>query len=269
MTPGAESHATSLPSRLRWRREIVLVLALSLGANAVYSVVALIASLTAPGRLTEQVATLNASATSRSLLDLTYQLLGITFALVPVVLALHFLSSSPEGVPGPLWLGRERIGLCFRDWPSFRRDLAWGAALAAGIGLPGLGLVYLARALGINATIVPSALNDHWWTLPVLVCSAFENALLEEVVVVGFLITRTRQLGLTARGAVVVSAVLRGSYHLYQGVGAFFANALMGLIFGTFFVRKRTVLPLFIAHGIIDSVAFVGYALLKDQLNLP
>ena len=29
------------------------------------------------------------------------------------------------------------------------------------------------------------------------------------------------------------------------------------------------VLPLVIAHGIIDTVAFVGYTLLKDKLNLP
>jgi hypothetical protein len=43
----------------------------------------------------------------------------------------------------------------------------------------------------------------------------------------------------------------------------------MGVIFGTYFLRKRTVLPLVIAHGIMDSVAFVGYALLKNRLNLP
>jgi uncharacterized protein len=245
------------------------VLGLSLGASAVYSVVSLLAKLTAPGGLRHQVATLNASTSTRSWLDLTYQLLGIGFALVPVLLALHFLSSTPEGVPGPLRVGLRRIGVCRRGPGSLVHDLLWGAGLAAAIGLPGLGLAYLARELGINATIVPSALYTHWWTLPVLVLSAIQNAVLEEIVVVGFLVTRLRELGLTAPRAVAASAVLRGSYHLYQGFGAFLGNAVMGAIFGTYFLRRRTVLPLVVAHAIIDTVSFVGYALLKNRLDLP
>lgn len=243
------------------------MLALSLGQSAVYSVVALVARLTEPGRLRDQVATLNSSVSPRSLLDLTYQLLGIAFALVPVVLALHFLSAS--GGTGSLRDGARRIGLWAHGSGDLKRHLGWGAALAAAIGLPGLGLYFAARAFDINATVVPSALNDHWWTLPVLVLSALQNAALEEVVVVGFLVTRCRQLGLTARGAVAVSALLRGSYHFYQGFGAFVGNAVMGVVFATYFVKRRSVLPLVVAHGIIDTVAFVGYTLLKDRLNLP
>lgn len=255
--------------RTRLKREIALVLALSLGASAVYSVVDLIGNLTAPGGFTHQVATLNGSVSERSLLDLTYQLLDIGFALVPVVLALHFLSSSLNGIPGPLAVGRARIGLCRRGPGSVRHDLVWGATLAAVIGIPGLALAYAARALGINVSIVASALNSHWWTIPVLILSACQNALLEEVVDVGFFVTRLRELGVDTRGAVGASAVLRGSYHLYQGFGAFVGNAIMGVIFGTFFVRKRTVLPLFVAHAIIDTISFVGYALLKNRLDLP
>jgi len=250
------------------RREIWLVLALSLGASAVYSVVSLVAKLTAPGRLSQQTSTVIGSVTTRSLLDLTYQLLGIGFGLVPVALALHFLSSTPEGIPGALRTGASRIGL--GGGPSgLRHDLGWGAALAAAIGIPGLGLYLLARALNINATVVPAALNDHWWSLPVLVLSAFQNAALEEIVVVGFLITRLQQVSFTSRGALLASAALRGSYHLYQGFGAFLGNAVMGLLFGTYFQRRRTVLPLVVAHGIIDTVAFIGYTLFKDRLNLP
>lgn len=244
------------------------MLALSLGQSAVYSVVQLVARLTEPGSLRQQVATLNASASPRSLLDLTYQLLGIAFALVPVLLAVHFLSAS-AGAPGLLRDGARRIGLVRGRRRDMMHDLGWGTALAAVIGVPGLGLYFAARALDINATVVPSALNSHWWTLPVLVLSALQNAVVEEVIVVGFLVTRCEQLGLTSRGAVAVSAVLRGGYHLYQGFGAFIGNAVMGVIFATYFARRRTVLPLIVAHGIIDSVAFVGYTLLKDRLNLP
>ena len=264
----SSEESATIPTRVRLRREVWLVLLLSLGQSAIYAVVSLLAKLTAPGGLSHQSATVISSVTTRSLLDLTYQLLGIGFALLPVLLALHFLSASPEGIAGPWRMGAARIGLGGNPL-GVRRCVAWGAGLAALIGLPGLGLYFLARELGINATVVAAALNDHWWTLPVLVVSAIQNAALEEIVVVGFLITRLRQLGLTSRGAVALSAVLRGSYHLYQGFGAFVGNAIMGVIFGTFFIRKQTVLPLVIAHALIDTVAFVGYTLLKDQLNLP
>jgi membrane protease YdiL (CAAX protease family) len=54
--------------------------------------------------------------------------------------------------------------------------------------------------------------------------------------------------------------LLRGSYHLYQGIGGFIGNLGMGVFFAIFFVRTRRVGPLIVAHAIIDSVAFVGYA---------
>jgi membrane protease YdiL (CAAX protease family) len=66
---------------------------------------------------------------------------------------------------------------------------------------------------------------------------------------------------------VAVSAVLRGAYHLYQGIGAFFGNVVMGIVFGLFYLRFTRVVPLVVAHIILDVVAFVGYALLKDHLT--
>jgi membrane protease YdiL (CAAX protease family) len=237
------------------------VLGLSLGASAVYAVISLVAKLSEPGKLSEQTATLNRSFTPRPYLDLTYQLTGIFFALVPVALVLYLMSGGGMSAV-------RRLGLDVRRRGQLGHDLAWGAGLAAVIGIPGIGLYYLAKALDLNATIVPTALNDHWWTLPVLVMSAAQNAVLEEVVVVGYLITRLRQLGWSPAQTLVSSAVLRGSYHLYQGFGAFVGNAAMGVIFGGYFQRKGRVLPLVIAHAILDVVAFVGYALLKDRLNL-
>ena len=43
-----------------------------------------------------------------------------------------------------------------------------------------------------------SALADNWWTVPVLVLSALQNSLLEEVVMIGYLFTRLRRAGLAA-----------------------------------------------------------------------
>jgi uncharacterized protein len=241
------------------RAEVLLVLAVSLGASAVYALVSLIAKLTAPGGLAKQTATLNQSvAPGRPWLDLTYQLLGVAFGVVPALFAVHLLSRDPGEVRATLGLDRRR--------PTF--DLVSGAALAALIGVPGLGLYLVARELGLNANVVPAALPPQWWAVPVLVLAAVQNAVLEEVVVVGYLMTRLRQMGHRLLPVVLMSALLRGSYHLYQGIGAFVGNAVMGVLFALFFARWGRLLPLVIAHTILDVVSFVGYALLKDHLTI-
>jgi membrane protease YdiL (CAAX protease family) len=237
----------------RLRIEIVLVLGLSLGASAVYSAVSLLGKLTANKPLAQQHATLNPSqAPGRPWLDLTYQLLGIAFALFPAALALHLLRRDD---PGALRVDRR---------PLF--DLVSGIALAAGIGIPGLGLYVAARALGLNASVIPAALPDVWWAVPVLLLSAVQNAVVEEVIVIGYLLTRLQQLQVRLSVAIFVSAILRGSYHLYQGFGAFIGNVIMGFVFGIFYVRVRRLWPLIIAHAILDIVAFVGWTLGGSKL---
>ncbi len=254
--PPAQSVAEG-PDRRTLRDEVLLVLAVSLGASAVYALVSLIAKLTAAQSLSAQRATLNPSqAPGRPWLDLTYQLLGIAFALAPVLLAMHLLRRTDGSVWRTIGVDRSR--------PRF--DLSAGALLALGIGVPGLGLYLAARALGLNATVVPAALPHVWWGVPVLILSALQNAVLEEVVVVGYLITRLRRLGWAVPATVAASAVLRGSYHLYQGFGGFAGNAVMGVIFALFFLRTRRTGPLIIAHSLIDIVAFVGYTVLAGQV---
>jgi len=78
---------------------------------------------------------------------------------------------------------------------------------------------------------------------------------------------RLRQLGWSDQRALAVSAVLRGSYHLYQGFGAFIGNAVMGVIFALLYLRWKRVTPLIISHALIDTGAFVGYALLHGHLS--
>ncbi|WP_433299197.1 CPBP family intramembrane glutamic endopeptidase [Actinoplanes sp. CA-030573] len=243
------------PDRRVLTVEIVIVLLLSLGQSAVYAVVSLIAKLTAGKPLSSQAAVLNASVSPRPYLDLTYQLLGIFFDLVPVALALYLLVRDRVSVRRELGISLSRPGF----------DLGWGALLAACIGIPGLGLVYVAKLLGLNAQIVPSALAPHWWAIPVLILSAIENAVLEEVIVVGYLITRLRSMAVPLGWIVVASAVLRGSYHLYQGFGAFAGNAVMGVVFALFFLRFKRVMPLIVAHSLLDITAFVGYTVLPHS----
>jgi len=253
------SRTPAVPTSRRTRAEVWIVLGLSLGQSAVYAVVSLLAQLTR-GPLRDATATLNRSQSDRQWLDLTLQLLGIGFALVPVALALYLLSLDRDQ-PGPL----RRLGL---DGSRPSRDVMWGALLAVGIGLPGLGLYAIGRALGVTAQIVPVPDTTFWWTIPVLVLAALENAALEEIVAVGYLMTRLRELRWGPWIVLVASAGLRGAYHLDQGFGQAAGNFVMGLVFGYWFQRTGRVLPLVIAHTMLDVATFVGYALLADRMGL-
>jgi membrane protease YdiL (CAAX protease family) len=244
-------------SRRTLRDEVLLVLGVSLGASGVYALLSLIRSLTAAKPLRQQTQTLVPSVVpDRPWLDLAFQLADIVFSLVPALLAVHLLRRDHDNPAVALGLAPAR--------PRF--DLTTGAGLAALIGIPGLGLYLAARSAGFNVTVVPAALPDVWWKAPVLVLAAAQNAILEEIVVVGYLLTRLRQLGWEVPAMVAASALLRGSYHLYQGFGGFLGNAAMGVVFALFYVRFRRVGPLVIAHAILDIVVFVGYAYFAKEL---
>ena len=212
--------------------ETTLVLLLSLGASAIWSILSIINKLTLQVSLAQQTTAMNSAVTpDRPWLDLTYQLVRLTLALVPVALVLHLLR---------------------RD-ASATSDTAFGES-KRWTGFQGLGLDF--RRPGHDLL-----------TLPVLILAALENAVLEEVVVVAYLFRRWTQAGWSPTRIIVTSALIRGSYHLYQGFGGFVGNAIMGLIFGWLYTRTKRVMPLVIAHTILDIVAFVGYALLRDHLT--
>jgi membrane protease YdiL (CAAX protease family) len=239
----------------RW--EIVAVFAVSLGASGLYALVSFIGSLTAQASLSKQTATLNGSlAPGRPLLDLFLQLLNVTLSLAPVLLVFYLVARAGERPSA--------IGV---DAGQPVRDLARGAVLAAVIGGSGLGLYLIAYHLGAELNVVAENLPDIWWRIPVLLLSALQNATVEEVVVVGYLISRLDKLGVRPSLAIAISAVIRGSYHLYQGAGGFLGNAVMGTIFGVLYRRWGRVTPLIVAHFLIDSVAFVGYALLAGHVG--
>ena len=236
--------------------ELAIVLGLSLGKSAVYALVNLANRLTWTESLKDQATTIHSPASPRPWWDLLYQVLGIGFALVPCALALYLLARSAAGGMRGACRG---IGLDgSRPW----RDVGWGAAIAAVIGVPGLAFYAAGRAAGITIHVQTSALDQYWWTIPVLVLSAVENGLVEEVIVVAYLARRLEELRFGAVGVYVFSAALRGAYHLYQGFGPFIANAAMGVAFLWWYRRTGRIGPLVAGHALLDIVAFVGPCLL-------
>lgn len=221
------------------------MLSLSLLASAVFAILTLFEFPVEGARV---------ASVSQSTM-LARQVLGSLFGLAPVWLVVYLVRRSGEGIRA-LGLRADRV----------RDDVVHGIALFAVVGLVGIGVYLAAVELGVNRFVVPVPPLGHWWTVPVLVLNAIEAALLEEVVVVAYLITRLRQLGFTESASVGASALLRGTYHLYQGWGGFLGNLAMGALFGTVFSRTRRVWPIVVAHLLLDVAAGLGYILFRQHL---
>ncbi|WP_344736658.1 CPBP family intramembrane glutamic endopeptidase [Microbacterium awajiense] len=234
-------------SRLWW--EIAIVLTLTIGQNAVYSVLQLVRRLTLEVPLSDQSAQLNPVRPDQAIWDAVYLVLNVTFDLALVALVVYLLWE-----PGSNAL--RRIGL---DFSRFGGDLGRGALLFAVIGVPGLALYAASRMLGLNVAVAASSLDAAWWTIPLLVLSAVRAGLYEEVIGVAWLYDRLRRLGWGWWTIILSTAALRGAYHAYQGFGAIVGNFAMGVVFGWCYRRWGRIMPLVIAHALLDIVAFVGY----------
>jgi membrane protease YdiL (CAAX protease family) len=235
---------SGLPERRVLRDEVLLVLFLSLAASALYALVNL---LTAP--LRGVVAPLYSSGA------LAYQLLDVGTSLVPVALVAHLLHRS-----------RESLGSIGLDARQPLADLARGAVLAVVVGAVGVAVYAASVQLGVNRSVVPVPPTGHWWTVPVLLLGAVRSGLLEEVIVCGYLLRRLGQLGWSPRRALAASALLRASYHLYQGLGGFAGNLALGVLFGRLYQRKGRTTPLVVAHFLLDAGAGLGYLALRGHV---
>lgn len=240
-------------TRVSW--EIWLVLAVSVGQSAFYSLLSFARtiqrSLETNASVGDQKTQLNPAQDADAFWDVLYQFVGIFFSLATVALVVYLLWE-----PGSNAL--RRIGLDFR---RFGGDLGRGVLLIVIIGVPGLVLYIAGRLLGVPVGVVASPLDAAWYTVPLLVLSALRAGLTEEIIFLGYLFDRLRRLGWGWWPIILTTAALRGAYHAYQGVGSIVGNVAMGIVFGWCYRRWGRVMPLVIAHTLIDVIAFVGYPL--------
>lgn len=234
--------------------EMAIVGALTFGLKGLRAILELIEAQLAAG-LSGTVVALNPATSRFPVIDALQQTLRVGELLAMGALGAYLL-----------WRGGLKLSSVGLGRPR-GRDVLPGVGLAALIGIPGLALVAAASAFGFNAQLVPASGDPTWWQLILLCLISVGNAVAEEVLVVAYFMTRLRQVGVSATGALLSSALLRGSYHLYQGLGGGLGNVVMGLVFGRWFQKTGRVWPLVVAHALIDIVAFVGYALLSDHLG--
>ncbi len=238
-------------SRTRIWWEIGIVLALSVGRSAYFSVLSLAQALTRDVGLGGQSTALNPNAGNVDPWSVVSQLSSHVFNLAPVALVIYLLWE-----PGRSAF--RRIGLDFR---MFGRDIGGGILLVVIIGVPGLGLYALGRVLGITVHVDAAPLDGAWTAVLLLLFAALRAGLTEEVIFLGYLFDRLRRLGWGTWTIILATAGLRGLYHAYQGFGPIVGNIAMGIVFGWVYHRWGRVMPLVVAHVLIDVVAFIGYPL--------
>src|SRR5690606_27050520 len=147
----------------------------------------------------------------------------------------------------------QRLGALGLDGRRPWSDLGRATVLLAVVGGGGL-LVYAGgRLLAITVAVQPNGIAEHWWTVPVLLLAAARAGLQEEFVL-GYLFDRLRRIGWHDWTIIVAAAAFRATYHLYQGLGAWVGNFAMGLIFGWAYRRWGRLLPLILAHALIDAI---------------
>ena len=85
-----------------------------------------------------------------------------------------------------------------------------------------------------------------------LVISAV-TAVTEEVLVNGYLITRLGQLGWTPRKSLILSLILRTSYHVYYGIG-FILTVPFGFFVTRSFQKHHKLNRPIVAHFLFDAI---------------
>jgi membrane protease YdiL (CAAX protease family) len=140
--------------------------------------------------------------------------------------------------------------------PSIRGDIIPGLGLAAAaFGSELVILIPLAPLLVDHKSLVntvPVGNVPAYYVLWGLAISA-TTAIAEEVLVNGYLITRLGQLGWTPQSALILSLILRTSYHVYYGLG-FLLTVPFGYFVTRSFQKHRRLTRPIAAHFLFDAI---------------
>ena len=109
------------------------------------------------------------------------------------------------------------------------------------------------RALGDAAALLPTSARERWLFAGV----ALTAGLCEELLYRGFLFFWIGRFTPHALVAVIVSAVLFGAAHAYQGPGGVVGTALLGAGLGGLYLATGSLWPPIAVHALIDLRALV------------
>jgi membrane protease YdiL (CAAX protease family) len=148
--------------------------------------------------------------------------------------------------------------------PHFKRDIWPGLGLAAGaFATEVVILIPFASFMKHHSSLATSVGVGNvpkYYVIGGLAMSAI-TAVAEEVLVNGYLITRLGQLGWTPRKSLILSLILRTSYHVYYGLG-FLLTIPFGYFVTRSFQKHHKLNRPIMAHFLYDAV-LITIAILK------
>jgi membrane protease YdiL (CAAX protease family) len=115
-----------------------------------------------------------------------------------------------------------------------------------------------AEARGPLQAIAERILPQSTMELLPFMALAITAGLCEEFLYRGFAMAVLSRLGSPIWVAVLISSILFGLAHLYQGRGGFFSTLIVGTVFGTGRIVYDSLVPVIFWHGAVDLVA--GFA---------
>lgn len=168
-----------------------------------------------------------------------------------------------------LMVGWEEFGLGAMGLLSFDPGvvLVWtGGLILAAFLLLG-GFLVLRRYLGIQeATFLEQLLPETGKEKAVFVVLSFSAGLGEEVAYRGFLVPALTLVFGSVWGAALLSSLVFGVLHAYQGWLGVVRTALLGMVLASAFIFTGTLWPAILAHAMLDVLVGVvfGKTLMKE-----
>jgi len=187
---------------------------------------------------------------------------GIAFvrqvALQAIVslLAVRFLLQWRDQKADAIGLGRAMF------WPS----LGWGALAWVAAQVLNVLLVVVLWAL-LGPRFFETSIDDKvqmfdfladmpvWWTPGAMVFIGFY----EEIVFRGVMLSRLRVLfgKRSIVWPIVISSVIFGALHSYQGPLGIIQTTMLGILFGIVAAWRRDIWSCIVAHGMLDLISFI------------
>ena len=82
------------------------------------------------------------------------------------------------------------------------------------------------------------------------------NSIYEEALLLGYLFKRLEKFSPVI--IILISLILRESYHLYQGWYRLPSGIALGLVYGVYYFKYRKLWPPIMAHGITNALSFLS-----------
>jgi membrane protease YdiL (CAAX protease family) len=140
--------------------------------------------------------------------------------------------------------------------------LEWGAGIAL-VALLAISLViwcerrgWLPRESDLTCLLIPETPRERLWAILILAPSA---AFCEEFLFRGYLLTQLHDWLHSLLWAWVVTSVVFGLAHCYQGWSGMIQAGLLGALLAYPVVRWGSLYPAMLAHWMIDAVALVWF----------